>query len=230
VRRAYRVGLVQAQGSEIEARSLTDSAWVFASLALVAASLTVVFLGMRSVMEIGGACAQGGPFVPVRPCPAGVPGLMVGGIWLGLISAGVYVWRASRARALSFVGFFWPALFLSLGWNFWEFGLEPPDAVGTAWGWIVCAVVFFVMGAAPLLVAVPWFVRRLRGQEPTVPDLRARFATRRSAPVSADREPGSGADLVTRLERLDALHRSGALDDREYEAAKTAVLGGGETP
>jgi hypothetical protein len=223
--------LVQAQESEIGSRDVRDSAWVFATLALVAASLTVLFLGMRSVMEIGGACAQGGPFVPVRPCPAGVPGLMVGGIWVGLIAAGLYVWRASRARALSFVGFFWPALFLSLGWNFLEFGLDSPGADGLVWGWIVCAVVFFLMGGAPLLVVVPWFARRLRGQEPEVPGLRARFAARRpAAPSPGDTEPSSGADLVTRLERLDALHRSGALDDREYEAAKAAVLGGGEAP
>lgn len=204
-----------------------EALWVFVSLAAVAASLTVLFLGMRSVMEIGGACAEGGPFVPVRPCPAGVPGLMVGGIWIGLIAAGLYVWRASRARALSLVGFFWPALFISLGWNFLEFGLNPPGPVdGLVWGWIVCAVVFFLMGAAPLVVALPWFVRRLRGQETPVPDLRARFAARRTAPP----EPGVGPDLVTRLERLDALHRSGALDDREYEAAKAAVIGGGEVP
>jgi hypothetical protein len=40
------------------------------------------------------------------------------------------------------------------------------------------------------------------------------------APSSAP-PPG---DIVSRLERLDALHRSGALDDAQYEAAKTALL------
>jgi hypothetical protein len=39
-------------------------AWVgtFLSLAGVACGLTWLYLGMRSVMEIGGACASGGPY------------------------------------------------------------------------------------------------------------------------------------------------------------------------
>ena len=40
----------------------------------------------------------------------------------------------------------WSALFLSLGWNFWEYGLQPPGTDG-----IICGVVFAIMGAVPLL-------------------------------------------------------------------------------
>ncbi len=36
---------------------------------------------------------------------------------------------------------------------------------------------------------------------------------------------GRGADLVTRLERLAALHRAGDLTDTEYARAKQALLG-----
>jgi hypothetical protein len=36
---------------------------------------------------------------------------------------------------------------------------------------------------------------------------------------------GTPEDLVTVLAKLDELHRSGALSDQEYQAAKTVVLG-----
>jgi hypothetical protein len=56
---------------------LRGAVGVFVSLAGISASLTVLFLGMRSVMDIGGACASGGPFVPRVECPQGVPMMIV---------------------------------------------------------------------------------------------------------------------------------------------------------
>jgi hypothetical protein len=209
----------------------------------VSAALTVVDLAMRSVMEIGGACAEGGPFVPVRSCPTGVPALLVGGIWLGLVFAGLYVWQSFRHAVPSLAGLLWPALFLSLGWNFLEFGLEPPGGGGAEWGWLVCAVVFFAMGGLPLLAVVPAIWRRFTGKTPPS-RVRGLLVPRRPRPVAtpgpvASRwvgwetpsgtaaEPASSDadDLVGALERLDALHRSGALDAEEYESAKRRILG-----
>jgi hypothetical protein len=46
----------------------------------------------------------------------------------------------------------WPALFLSLGWNFLEFGVQPPGG-GLAWGWLVPGVMFVLMGGGPLWLA-----------------------------------------------------------------------------
>jgi hypothetical protein len=209
---------------------LKQTPWVFVTLAAVAASLTVVFLGMRAVMEIGGACAEGGPFVPRRPCPKGVPALMVGGIWAGMIFAGLYIWRSVRAGAVSFAGFLWPALFISLGWNFLEFGLNPPGNGGLEWGWLVPAVVFFLMGGLPLVVVLPRFLGRLRGDAPSPSATAGRFglgSVRAAVSAASVFRRAAGTkegDLVTQLERLDALHRSGALDDQQYEAAKRAVL------
>src|SRR3972149_4017866 len=88
--------------------------WILGSLALATAGITLLFLGMRAVMDIGGACAEGGPFVPVRPCPDGVPALMIGGIWIGLIASFVYAWASIGARIPSFAGLLWPGLFMSL--------------------------------------------------------------------------------------------------------------------
>jgi len=46
--------------------------------------------------------------------------------------------------------FFWPAIFISLGWNFLEYGFFKGEL---AWGWIVCGIVFIPMGVFPLFMA-----------------------------------------------------------------------------
>ena len=107
--------------------SARASFWIFASLAGVACGATLLYLGMRGVMEVGGACADGGPYVSRQPCPDGVPLATMGGIWFGIICFGIYVFAAIRYRVPSFIALAWSALFLSLGWNFLEFGINPPD-------------------------------------------------------------------------------------------------------
>ncbi|HEY7873934.1 MAG TPA: hypothetical protein VIG64_02310 [Actinomycetota bacterium] len=128
--------------------------WVFVSLAAGTAGLTLLYLGMRSVMAIGGACADGGPFVPAVRCPEGVPMMILGGVWGGIIFLGIYAWQTIKHHIPSFLAWSWSALFLSLGWNFLEFGLDPPFGEGLAWGWLVCAILFGLMGGIPLVFAV----------------------------------------------------------------------------
>src|SRR3712207_848889 len=109
---------------------------------------------MRAVMDVGGACAEGGPYEIAQPCPDGVPLMMVGGILGGLVCVGLFMWFAARLGGgyATIAAFAWPALFLSLGWNFFEYGLGPPgEGEGLVWGWLVCAGVFFLMGGLPLL-------------------------------------------------------------------------------
>src|SRR5437899_1203731 len=115
---------------------------VFISLAGVAFALTWLFLGMRAVMKVGGTCTQGGPYEIARPCPKGIPLVMLASIWGGLILTGIYAWQSIKARAPSLLGFIWPALFLSLGWNFFEFGFNPPEGSGVQYGWIIPGVLF----------------------------------------------------------------------------------------
>src|SRR3712207_7813523 len=62
--------------TEIYTLSLHDALPIFVGVAGMAACLTLVFLGMRAVMDVGGACADGGPFVIDTPCPDGVPLLL----------------------------------------------------------------------------------------------------------------------------------------------------------
>jgi hypothetical protein len=238
---------------------------VFVSLAGVVASLTILWLSMRSVMDIGGACASGGPYVPRVACPDGVPLLLVGSIWCGLIFAGLYFWMTFRHGAPSLGPLFWPALFLSLGFNFLAYGLNPPFGLaGVEVGWLICAAVFGLMGAIPLIAAVPAVWRSFHGKglgeearrwvwprrsapaPPATPwgtdgwfhasDVPATASTAASTtvePSPATDAPPAGAwvasdapdAVVSALERLEALHRSGALSDTQFEDAKRRVLG-----
>lgn len=128
---------------------------LFVSMAGIAAALTLLFRSMRSVMAVGGFCASGGPYQITTPCPKGTALLMNAAIWGGLIMTAFLVAATIRVKAPGVVWLIWPALFLSLGWNFLEFSIDPPVGDGIEWGWMVCAVVFFIMGAGPLLVALP---------------------------------------------------------------------------
>jgi len=227
---------------------------IFLSLGTVAAAVTMLWLGMRSVMDIGGFCAEGGAFVIEHHCPKGVAAIMPLSIWGGLIGAGVYVWQSIKHHIPSLVWLFWPALFLSLGWNFLQFGISSPDGGGLVWGWLICAIIFILMGGIPLAVSLPVMARRFRtndagalstprslaGLTPEVMRTAAgAFSALRKlrksgvleqavaeafrADPTATSAPTSD-DIVSRLERLDALHRAGALDDAQYEAAKQALL------
>ncbi len=66
-------------------------------LAGIAAGITMVFLGMRDVMEIGGACGNGNTSLRlVRECPDGLGSVFFGGAALALVGAALHVVLAPR--------------------------------------------------------------------------------------------------------------------------------------
>ena len=79
------------------------------------------------------------PIKIATPCPAGVDVLLTLGIPLGIVSAGLMVWKGSRIGAsyAGLVALAWPVLFLSLGWNFLEYGVRNPFGEGVELGWFV---------------------------------------------------------------------------------------------
>jgi hypothetical protein len=136
----------------------------------IAAAFTVLFFSMRSVMDIGGSCASGNtPFEIVRPCPEGVPGLMIGSIFGGLILIAVYAFNAIGPNLTLLA---WPVLFLSLGWNFLEYAFSPPDGgEGIVWGWLICGVLFVLMGGLPLVFGIKF---ALDGKESRISQIQAK--------------------------------------------------------
>ena len=153
--------------SEAPARLARRSVLLFIGAAGFTASLCALFLSMRAVMEIGGVCASGNsPYAIAHPCPSGVPGLMTGSIFLGMFFLGMY---ALSTFAINLVLLAWPALFLSLGWNFFDYGINPPDGSGAAFGWIFCGVIFVLMGGGPLVIGI-WAWRKGRDTKWRTPD------------------------------------------------------------
>ncbi|MEX2548274.1 MAG: SHOCT domain-containing protein [Chloroflexota bacterium] len=209
--------------------------------------LTLVFLAMRAVMDVGGFCAEGGPYVIETHCPEGVPLVLIGGIF-GLFGfGGLMAWKGSIVGEPygALVLLAWPALFLSLGWNFVEYALNPPPGEGIVWGWLIPGVLFVLMGGVPLIALLPL------SNSGRVGDARARLSTGlaprpRPSPVmdaeraamatvmsellgqkAAEGQDEPSADLVSRLDRLAALRQSGDLTSSEFEQAKRALLAEG---
>lgn len=207
--------------TRVTARILGRIVLMVAGLAVVTAGLTVVFLSMRAVMNVGGACGSGGPYVIAQPCPDGVAALLPLGIMGGLVGLFVYVIAGSGLPGPRLVYFAWSALFLSLGWNFWEFGLNPPGSDGIAWGWIVCGIAFVVMGGVPLLGLLNRDFRRYAFWAAVS---QPRIGPVRSVPTPARMGAPPRGSVSSELARLADLHDSGALTDEEFQAAKRRVL------
>jgi hypothetical protein len=221
----------------------------FIGVAAVVACLTVLFYCMRAVMDIGGSCASGGPYVVARPCPKGVGWMTPVSIFAGLASLG---WMIAWDHGLSgpkWALLAWPALFLSLGYNFWDYGLDAPGEQGAVAGWIVCGVLFVLMGAVPLLALKMREVRRTTfwadasgtrerrlGLRPAVSTVirtaKPTFRTAAQSPFTTPPpSPHAGAgggdastEMVGELQRLAAMHRAGELTDEEFAIAKQRIL------
>jgi hypothetical protein len=192
---------------------LVDGAVYLVATAGLAFSIALLWLGMRAVMGVGGFCADGGPYVIETPCPPGAE-LMFLAFPLGFASAVTMIWKGSALGGL-YAGLpwlAWPALFLSLGWNFLEFGLFGPGGEGVVLGWIVPGVVFMLMGGGPLLLV-------LRSGAPAGWG----SSTGGSAPGFGGRASHRPAN--DDLARLQRLHAAGMLTSAEYEAARAAAGG-----
>jgi hypothetical protein len=252
--RHYDLGQMDDRTTATRRWDAVDLLLYLVGAAGLAFALTGVWLGMRSVMDIGGACASGGPYEIATPCPGGVEVLLVLGFPIGVVSAGLMVWKGARLgdSYVGLVALAWPALFLSLGWNFLEYGVRNPFGDGVELGWFIPGVIFVIMGAVPL---VGWFAARGHGQ--VVPGVRGTTtpielnqlaaamrqvsvrASRQGTPSMTIAQSVSAHDqgvvrsrdgavgqtgMVDQLERLAVLRDSGALTNQQYEDAKMAVI------
>lgn len=123
----------------------------------LALCITLLWWSMRAVMEVGGVCAQGGPYEIRVECPDHVAWLMPAAIFAGMAMGAVFAaGLLSINRAAAGVAILaWVGLFCALGWNFLELGVNPPgDGGGVSVGWLICGVVFVVMGLVPLAGAI----------------------------------------------------------------------------
>jgi Short C-terminal domain len=217
----------------------------------VAFSLTLFSRSMRAVQSIGGSCASGGAFQFAHHCPKGTAGVLTLSIFGGLLFLLLFaICAGDTGRSLLLLA--WPALFLSLGWNFLDYGLHvTTTGSGVSGGFLVCGVLFIVMGAVPLIWLLPqlWKVITGRSDPPGAPGhvpfvgatsvqfnppasssppawgtgTSVRMASPPAAAPAAT-TPSTGKDVAGELERLASLHRRGELTDAEYEAAKAQAI------
>ena len=87
-------------------------------------------------------------------CPDAVIATTPLSILGGFLAAGLIIWGGTSLGGgwMSLVFLASPALFISLGWNFLEFGFSAPD--GWVWSWLFCGVLFVLMGAVPLVLGL----------------------------------------------------------------------------
>ena len=218
---------------------ITDVVLYLVGEAGLAAAITLLFLGMRPIMDVGGMCAEGGPYAIQQHCPEGAALVFFLGFMGGLASLFLAAWKGSSigGGAGSVVFLAWPALFGALGFNFLQYGFVPPgDDPGWAWGWLICGIVFEAMAFGPLLLPLllgfltapaagvggaAHVARATPGGQrlvTTVAGARARRSTRRSAnetvaPMApeAATPPGEGEAGAEGL--VDALERLAALHE-----------------
>jgi hypothetical protein len=134
-----------------------------AAATVTVACITLLFLGMRDVMDVGGRCVSGNtPFEIRQECPDGTAAVVLGS-FLGVVTALIWAGAASYLPAARrFVLLAWPGLFLALGYNFFDYGFNPPDGFGpgTEWANVGLGVMFAVMGGGPLLALLSPDLRR----------------------------------------------------------------------
>ena len=124
----------------------------------MAMCLTLVYLSMRAVMDIGGACADGGPYVVARSCPQGTTITLLGGIFGGILFVFIAALGGAEVGGIwsgaPLIG--WAALFGALGWNFLDYGVfNAPAETGIDGGLAICGVLFWIMAAGGLVALVP---------------------------------------------------------------------------
>lgn len=121
------------------------------AMMLTATGITLMYLSMRAVMGVGGSCAEGGPYQIAVHCPDGSAGGMILGIFIML--GGWFL----GARFGEKVGGFWASmpvlgwagLFISLGWNFLDEGINNGQGIDPTG--LFLGLMFWAMGFVPLI-------------------------------------------------------------------------------
>ena len=111
-----------------------------ASWLLFAFSFSLFCLGLLGVLQVGGSCADGGPFVIAVHCPETTDAFTLGGVYGGVGAVFVAIVLARRFGVTILLA--WTILFLVLGIPFLIAGF--PFVIG--------GLLFVAMALAPLVI------------------------------------------------------------------------------
>ena len=116
--------------------------------------LVILFLGMRWVLNVGGFVASGGPYRIAHQAPDWIWIIPVS-IFSAVFFILLHFFNSRKLGGIKILPFLWPALFLSLGYNFFDFAFNPPGSEGgLVVSWLICGILFVLMGGLPLLVVI----------------------------------------------------------------------------
>jgi hypothetical protein len=123
-------------------------------LLLIGLSVAWLYFPMRAVLDVGGACAEGGPYVIQTPCPAGSTLFLTLGVplWFAVAFVGLFAAGTISAPQPIFAG--WALLFGALGWNFMDYAFNADPSGGVVGSWLVCGVVFWLMALPGAVIFV----------------------------------------------------------------------------
>jgi hypothetical protein len=121
-------------------------------IAAGAAAITLLSMLLRAATAVGGSCADGEASVAGQPCRSHPGMALLLAVACALVCLLAVSWGSAALGAPKPLFLAWPALALTLGWNFLRDGFDPPMGEGLALGYVVGGVVFLLLGAAPLLL------------------------------------------------------------------------------
>lgn len=121
----------------------------------MALALTLLFLSVSALADLGGFCARGGPFVIAVECSDAIVAFTPTSILGGLVTVftGALLAQGFGVAVLLFA---WPALFVSLAVVFLQSFFANGDLTG-----LFIGILFIAMGLAPLVVALPAAPQRM---------------------------------------------------------------------
>lgn len=217
-------------GATREDPRLRDVLLLAIAVAGLTGCITLLYLGMRAVMDVGGACADGGPYVSAQPCPDGTPAAMLLGAFglfafggLGMVAGsriGGYAWLPLLA---------WTGLFATLGWNFLEYGvINPPAGQGIEWGYAIPGVLFELMAWAPVVFVVATLRETPSGVGRPAPVPAMPIDARPPAVQPGHRVEAAGPARREQLQAIDALLRAAVIDAAATTPADPARRAAGD--
>jgi hypothetical protein len=206
-------------------------------LALFLGAIVLFNVKLLALLDTG-TCASGNVPYEIAPgyeCPEGTGTdilLLTASIFGGLIGAAIFAfrgeppWGSGKRRMgglFSFGTFAWGVFFTATGATMLIAALTD-DSLGadSDLGGKIVGITFLVMGLPALLIALWGFVKSF-----------GRVEQAQAAQSLGSRLPwgsgdggtrGSGGDAIGKLERLQKLRESGAINDSEFEREKAKIL------
>ncbi len=135
----------------------------FVSGAGMALAIALLFEAVRATLQLASDEMLGAGLLQLLAAAGGWIWLIPVALVLLFVFGGLGMMTVHAIGGLNIAPLAWTGLFLSLGWNFLRFGLNPPGADASNWGWIAVGAVFWLFGLGPFIGLLREARAHLRG-------------------------------------------------------------------